>query len=133
MPHAVPMQPVSEERSSMVRMASNVLICSGLATLAAGAGMALRRSGDATTTTELTEVLAEDVERGTARTGSPVMYDISAYDDIWGFDAKMEVYNAWDPEKPRDYEGSMCDKNGCFPGQSKGYQPPNRPDVDWAQ
>ena len=26
----------------------------------------------------------------------------------------------------------MCDHNGCFPGQSKGYKIPNRPDVDWA-
>jgi hypothetical protein len=51
------------------------------------------------------------------------------------------VYDKWDPEKPRNYEnfnpferndeGSMCDSNGCFPGQSRGYQPPNRPDVSW--
>jgi hypothetical protein len=142
MPQAVPpMQPVFEERSSAVLMASNVLFYSGLATLAAGAGMALRRSGAATTTTELTEVLAEDVERGAARTVAPVMYDIAAYDDVWGFEAKKEVYDKWDPEKPRNYENfnpferndenSMCDSNGCFPGQSRGYQPPNRPDVSW--
>merc|ERR1719214_253216 len=56
MPQAVPpMQPVSEERSSAVLMASNVLFYSGLATLAAGAGMALRRSGAATMETELTQ------------------------------------------------------------------------------
>jgi len=46
-----------------------------------------------------------------------------------------------DPEKPRTYtnfnpferndESSMCDVNGCFPGQSRGYQPPNRPDQSW--
>jgi hypothetical protein len=145
MPQAVPpMQPVSEERSSTLMMASNVLFYSGLATLAAGAGMALRSSTTSTTsTTELTEVLTEDVERGAARTVAPVMADISAFDDIWGYDAKKVVYDAWDPEKPRDYlnfnpferndEGSMCDSNGCFPGQSRGYQPPTRPDVSWEQ
>lgn len=71
-----------------------------------------------------------------------MMYDISAFGGIWGMDAKMAVYDAWDPEKPRDYnnfnpferndEGTMCDSNGCFPGQSRGYKPPNRPDVSWA-
>jgi hypothetical protein len=25
----------------------------------------------------------------------------------------------------------MCDTNGCFPGQSRGYQSPNRPDQSW--
>jgi hypothetical protein len=77
MPQAVaPMQPVSEERSSTIMMASNVMFYSGLVTLAAGAGMALRRSGAATTETELTEILAEDAERalgGIDRAGSPVM------------------------------------------------------------
>jgi len=76
------------------------------------------------------------------RAGVPTMYDISAYDDIWGLDAKTEVYEKWDPEKPRDYdnfnpferndEGQQCDKNGFFPGQDNGYVPPNRPDVSWA-
>jgi hypothetical protein len=71
------------------------------------------------------------------------MADIRAFDEIWGYEAKKAVYDAWDPEKPRDYdnfnpferndEGSMCDTNGCFPGQSRGYQPPNRPDVSWDQ
>merc|ERR1712228_614275 len=70
------------------------------------------------------------------RASSPQMADISAFDNIWGFDAKMSVFDAWDPEKPRDYnnfnpferndESAMCDTNGCFPGQSRGYQPPNR-------
>merc|ERR1711934_134974 len=112
--------------------------------LAAGAGMALRSSTTSTSSaTELTEVLTEDVERGAARTVAPVMADISAFGDVWGFEAKKAVYDAWDPEKPRDYnnfnpferndESSMCDTNGCFPGQSKGYKVPNRPDVSWAQ
>jgi len=142
MPQAVPpMQPVFEERSSTLMMASNVLFYSGLATLAAGAGMAMRRSAAESTETELTQTLA-DAERGVARTVAPVMADISAFDDIWGFEAKKAVYDAWDPEKPRDYnnfnpferndEAQQCDKNGCFPGQSRGYQPPERPDVSWA-
>ena len=69
------------------------------------------------------------------------MADISAFDDIWGFEAKKACFDAWDPEKPRDYdnfnpferndEGAMCDFNGCFPGQSRGYKSPNRPDQSW--
>ena len=69
------------------------------------------------------------------------MADISAFDNIWGFEAKKAIYDAWDPEKPRDYdnfnpferndESAMCDTNGCFPGQSRGYKSPNRPDQSW--
>jgi hypothetical protein len=76
------------------------------------------------------------------RAGVTQMHDISKYDWVWGFDAKKEVFEAWNPEAKRDYnnfnpferndEGQMCDPNGCFPGQSRGYKPPNRPDVDWA-
>merc|ERR1712087_835642 len=76
------------------------------------------------------------------RAVGPQMADISAFGDIWGFDAKMSIFNQWDPEKPRDYdnfnpferndEGSMADTNGCFPGQSRGYKSPNRPDQSWA-
>ena len=75
------------------------------------------------------------------RAGVVQMYNISKHDGIWGFEAKKEVFDACDPEKPRDYqnfnpferndEGQMCDPNGCFPGQSKGYKSPNRPDVSW--
>ena len=60
---------------------------------------------------------------------------------IWSFDAKKWVYDQWDPEKPRDYdnfnpferndESAMCDTNGCFPGQSRGYKSPMRPDQSW--
>ena len=74
---------------------------------------------------------------------SPMMADISAFDDIWGYDAKKMVFDAWDPEKPRNYdnfnpferndEGAMCDFNGCFPGQSRGYKSPNRPDVSFGE
>jgi len=73
---------------------------------------------------------------------SPQMADISAFDEIWGFDAQKAIFDAWDPEKPRDYDnfnpferngdGAKCDMNGCFPGESRGYKPPNRPDVSWA-
>ena len=70
------------------------------------------------------------------------MADISAFDNIWGFDAKKAVYDMWDPESPRTYENfnpferndesAMCDTAGCFPGQSRGYKSPNRPDQSWA-
>ena len=78
-----------------------------------------------------------------SRVAAPQMFDISAWDDIWGFDAKKACFDAWDPEKPRDYdnfnpferndEGAMCDFNGCFPGQSRGYKSPTRPDVSFAK
>jgi len=73
--------------------------------------------------------------------GPQMMADISAFDGIWGFEAKKAIFDQWDPEKPRDYdnfnpferndEASMCDANGCFPGQSRGYTVPNRPDQSW--
>jgi hypothetical protein len=76
-----------------------------------------------------------------ARAGDLKMADISAFDNIWGFDAKKAIYDLWDPEKARDYdnfnpferndESAMCDTNGCFPGQSRGYKSPNRPDQSW--
>ena len=63
------------------------------------------------------------------------------WDGIWGFDRQKEIFLAWDPESPRTYtnfnpfernlDGAKCDSNGCFPGESRGYQPPNRPDVNW--
>jgi len=68
-------------------------------------------------------------------------FDIADYGGVWGFDAKKAVFDLWDPEKPRSYtnfnpferndEGSMCDTNGCFPGQSRGYKSPLRPDQSW--
>jgi len=75
------------------------------------------------------------------RAAAAQMADISAFDDIWGYDAKKAVFDSWDPEKARDYdnfnpferndEGAVCDTNGCFPGQSRGYKSPNRPNVDF--
>jgi len=76
-----------------------------------------------------------------SRVAPVTMYDISHHDDIWSLEAKREIYEKWDPEKPRDYfnfnpferndEGQQCDSNGCFPGQDGAYKPPNRPDVSW--
>lgn len=73
---------------------------------------------------------------------APQMADISAFGDVWSFEAKKAIYDQWDPEKPRDYdnfnpfesndESSKPDTNGCFPGQSRGYKSPNRPDQSWA-
>ena len=73
---------------------------------------------------------------------APQMADISAFDNIWGMEAKLAIFDQWDPEKPRDYnnfnpferndESAQCDTNGCFPGQSKGYKSPLRPDQSWA-
>ena len=69
------------------------------------------------------------------------MFDIDAFDGIWGLEAKKACFDAWDPEKPRDYnnfnpfeandESAKPDTNGCFPGQSRGYKVPNRPDASW--
>merc|ERR1719165_7948 len=77
------------------------------------------------------------------RASASMMADISAFDNIWSFEAKKAIFDQWDPEKPRDYdnfnpferndEGAMCDFNGCFPGQSKGYKSPNRPDVSYGE
>jgi len=77
-----------------------------------------------------------------ARAGNAQMIDLPAeFDGIWSFDAKKWVYDQWDPEKPRTYENfnpferndesAMCDTNGCFPGQSRGYKSPMRPDQSW--
>ena len=61
---------------------------------------------------------------------------------VWGIDAKIEVFEAWNPEAMRDYDNfnpfernddsAQCDTNGCFPGQSRGYSIPTRPDASWA-
>ena len=72
--------------------------------------------------------------------GTP--FNLDDYGGIWGIEAKEHVFNNWDPESPRTYtnfnpferndESAMCDMNGCFPGQSRGYKSPNRPDQSWA-
>ena len=65
------------------------------------------------------------------------------WDGVWGFDRQKVIFEAWDPESPRTYtnfnpfernlDGAKADANGCFPGESRGYQPPLRPDVSFAQ
>ena len=65
------------------------------------------------------------------------------WDGIWGFDRQKQVFEAWNPDSPRTYtnfnpyernlDGAKCDPNGCFPGESRGYMPPNRPDVSYGQ
>ena len=64
-----------------------------------------------------------------------------AYNHIWGIEWKTACFEAWNPEAPRTYtnfnpferndESAMADTNGCFPGQSRGYTSPNRPDQSW--
>ena len=77
-----------------------------------------------------------------ARAGDAQMIDLPAeFDGVWSFAAKKWVYDQWDPEKPRTYENfnpferndesAMADTNGCFPGQSRGYKSPIRPDQSW--
>merc|ERR1740138_1569460 len=77
-----------------------------------------------------------------ARAGDAQMIELPAeFEGVWSFDAKKWVYGQWDPEKPRTYENfnpferndesAMCDTNGCFPGQSRGYKSPIRPDQSW--
>merc|ERR1711879_967416 len=60
---------------------------------------------------------------------------------VWDVATKKIYFDAWDPEKPRGYnnfnpferddEGALCDMNGCFPGTSRGYQAPTRPEQSW--
>jgi len=56
-------------------------------------------------------------------------------------DAKMDVYNSWDPSAPRSasnfnpfetFEGNSCDASGKYPGEGR-YKDPIRPDVNFTQ
>merc|ERR1712094_89610 len=42
----------------------------------------------------------------------------------------MGDYNNFNPFEAND-ESAKPDTNGCFPGQSRGYKSPNRPDQSW--
>jgi hypothetical protein len=77
-----------------------------------------------------------------ARAGDAQMIHLpDQFEGIWSFDAKKWVYDQWHPETPRNYdnftpferndESAMADTNGCFPGQSRGYKSPVRPDQSW--
>ncbi len=61
---------------------------------------------------------------------------------VWSLEAKVEIFNEWDPAKPRGYDnfnpfernadGGLCDTNGVFPGSDRGYKGPLRQDISWA-
>jgi len=60
---------------------------------------------------------------------------------VWDMDAKMDIFNQWNPDAPRDYDnfnpferddnGNCCDTNGKFPGEV-AYKDPQRPDTSFA-
>eukprot|EP00429_Kryptoperidinium_foliaceum_P016484 CAMPEP_0176047900 /NCGR_PEP_ID=MMETSP0120_2-20121206/23791_1 /TAXON_ID=160619 /ORGANISM="Kryptoperidinium foliaceum, Strain CCMP 1326" /LENGTH=280 /DNA_ID=CAMNT_0017381315 /DNA_START=50 /DNA_END=892 /DNA_ORIENTATION=+ len=64
------------------------------------------------------------------------------YDEMeWNMDAKMDVYNSWDPNSPRSpnnfnpfetWDGNSPDCSGFYPGEGR-YKDPKRPDVNFAQ
>lgn len=78
---------------------------------------------------------------------APAVPDVPAdskqgkYDEkLWDFDAKLDVYNSWDPNSPRSpanfnpfetFEGNSPDPNGYYPGEGR-YKDPMRPDVTFA-
>ena len=59
---------------------------------------------------------------------------------LWDMDAKVDVWNAWDPNSPRgefnfnpferNRDGNACDTGGYFPGETK-YKDPMRPDMNF--
>lgn len=64
------------------------------------------------------------------------------YDEqLWDMTAKLDVYNAWDPNSPRSagnfnpfetFEGNSPDASGFYPGEGR-YKDPVRPDVNYTQ
>ena len=61
---------------------------------------------------------------------------------MWDMDAKMDVFQMWDPAQPRsdtnfnpfeqNSDGNSADCSGYFPGEGK-YKDPQRPDMDFAK
>jgi hypothetical protein len=60
---------------------------------------------------------------------------------LWDMDAKMDVYNAWNPAAPRSpnnfnpfetWDGNSPDCSGFYPGEGR-YKDPMRPDVNYAK
>jgi hypothetical protein len=60
---------------------------------------------------------------------------------LWDMDAKMDVYNAWNPNAPRSagnfnpfetWDGNSPDSSGFYPGEGR-YKDPIRPDVNFAK
>lgn len=77
----------------------------------------------------------------TPRAGLKPLYAEGKYDgQMWDMDAKMDIWNSWDPNSPRSetnfnpFErnpgGNACDASGYFPGEGK-YKDPMRPDMNW--
>jgi hypothetical protein len=74
-----------------------------------------------------------------ASTGSAT---VGKYDGkLWDMDAKMDVYNAWNPSAPRSasnfnpfetWDGNSPDASGFYPGEGR-YKDPLRPDVNFAK
>jgi len=66
--------------------------------------------------------------------------DYGKYDEkLWDMTAKMDVYNAWDPNSPRSptnfnpfetWEGNSPDASGFYPGEGR-YKDPIRPDMNF--
>merc|ERR1719440_1577126 len=74
---------------------------------------------------------------------STVRFAEGKYDgQMWNMDAKMDIFNAFDPETPRaetnfnpfeqNSDGNSCDCSGYFPGEGK-YKDPQRPDMNFAK
>ena len=78
---------------------------------------------------------------------APSVPDVAAdskygkYDEqLWDFDAKMDVYSSWDPNTPRSpanfnpfetWDGNSPDASGFYPGEGR-YKDPKRGDVSFA-
>ena len=67
--------------------------------------------------------------------------EVGKYDEqVWDMDAKLDVYSAWDPNKPRspanfnpfepNRDGNAADASGFFPGDTF-YKDPKRGDQNW--
>ena len=59
--------------------------------------------------------------------GLPAIGAVNRFDDEYADLFKTAAMKSAPPSNG----GAMSDENGCFPGESRGYQPPNRPDVNW--
>merc|ERR1711871_618196 len=73
---------------------------------------------------------------------SKLVVEAGKYDgQMWDMDAKMDVYEAWDPSAPRTEEnfnpferntdGNAADASGYYPGDGP-YKDPQRPDMNFA-
>jgi hypothetical protein len=75
------------------------------------------------------------------RSATKLFRDYGKYDDqMWDNDAKVEIYNAWQPTAPRSvmnfnpfetWDGNSPDASGIFPGET-GYKDPARGDISFA-